>query len=83
MSTNQSKHGIWSNILRLLIFLVALYFAYRILKPLLIVLLGISFWIIKVIVFIAAALLVVHLSLKLIFGIDLLRNIGIRSWWNK
>jgi len=62
--------------LKVLIFLLAIYVAFLILRPLLIILLGISFWIIKILVFLAVAILVIHLFLRLIFGINLLQKIG-------
>jgi len=81
MSTKrQSSNSIWSTLVRILIFIIALYLAYIILKPLLSLLLGIGFWLIKILVFIAAAFLVVHLFLKLIFQVDLLQIVFGRSW---
>jgi len=75
------KSSIWVTALKVIIFLAALYVAYLLLKPLLSVLLGISFWIIKAVVFIAVAVLVIHLFLRIIFGIDLFRNLGLRNRW--
>lgn len=81
MSTKrQSSNSIWSILVRILIFIIALYLAYIILKPLLGLLLGISFWLIKILVFIAAAFIVVHLFLKLIFQVDLMQALFGRSW---
>lgn len=82
MSTvNQSSRSILSVIVRIFVFLLALYLAYIILRPLLSILLGIGFWVIKVFVFIAVALLVIHLFLKLLFGVDLFYSVfGRRSW---
>ena len=79
-TTNQSSRSILSVIIRIFIFLIALYLAYIILRPLLSVLLGIGFWVIKVFVFIAVALLVIHLFLKLIFRIDLFYTVFGKSW---
>ncbi|KUO67014.1 MAG: hypothetical protein APF84_17640 [Gracilibacter sp. BRH_c7a] len=82
MSTkrNNKYNNIWLNIAKILFFLVALYLAYLILRPLLTVLLGISFWIIKFVIFIAVGFLVIHLFLKLIFAIDLIHMIFGRNW---
>ena len=80
-TSGQPNRSILSNIIKVLIFIAAVYIAYKILKPLLIVLLGISFWIVKVVVFVAVAIIIIHLFLKLIFGIDLFQRIGIRNWW--
>lgn len=81
MSTKrQASNKIWSTLVRILIFIIALYLAYIILKPLLSLFLGVGFWLIKILVFIAAAFIVVHLFLKLIFQVDLMRTIFGRSW---
>ena len=80
MSTRrQVSNGFWSTLAKILIFIIALYIAYFILKPLLSVLLGVGFWVIKIIVFLTVALLV-HLFLKIIFEIDLLRLVFGRNW---
>lgn len=80
-NVNQSSRSILSVIVRIFVFLLALYLAYIILRPLLSILLGIGFWVIKVFVFIAVALLVIHLFLKLLFGVDLFYSVfGRRSW---
>lgn len=76
----QPSSNFWSTLVRILIFVIALYVAYLILRPLLTVLLGIGFWVIKILVFITVALLVVHLFLKLIFEIDLIQIVFGRSW---
>lgn len=78
--TNKTSHPIWSTLLRFFVFIVALYLAYLILKPLLTILLGIGFWVIKFIVFIAVTVLVIHIFLKLIFKVDLLHSVFGRSW---
>ncbi|NLL52538.1 MAG: hypothetical protein GX248_07540 [Peptococcaceae bacterium] len=70
-TSRKSTPSILSLIIKLVLFIAALYVSYRILKPLLSIILGISFWVIKLLVFIAVGLLIVHLFLKLIFGIDL------------
>lgn len=70
-TSRKSTPSILSLIIKLVLFIAALYVSYRILKPLLSIILGISFWVIKLLVFIAVALLIVHLFLKIIFGIDL------------
>lgn len=70
-TSRKSTQSILSLIIKLVLFIAALYVSYRILKPLLSIILGISFWVIKLLVFIAVALLIVHLFLKIIFGIDL------------
>ena len=70
-TSRKSTQSILSLIIKLVLFIAALYVSYRILKPLLSIILGISFWVIKLLVFIAVGLLIVHLFLKLIFGIDL------------
>jgi len=75
----QSSPSIWSTIFKVLIFILALYLAYLILRPLLSLLLGIGFWFIKVIVFIAVAFIVIHLFLKIIFHIDLFERVMSRS----
>jgi len=73
MKTGQkSSNSILIAAARIILFGLALYLAYIILKPLLMVLLSVSFWLIKVVVFLAVAVLVIHLFLKIIFGIDLL-----------
>jgi small-conductance mechanosensitive channel len=80
-TSRQTKHNWLSNLIRVLLFVAALYIAYKILKPLLIFFLSVSFWLIKVIVFIAVSLIIIHLFLKLIFGLDLWQKLGIPSWW--
>ena len=82
MSTKRKSkdNNFWMNIAKILIFLIALYLAYLILRPLLAVLLGVSFWIIKLVVFLAVGFLVIHLFLKLIFEIDLIYRIFGRNW---
>ncbi|NLM21360.1 MAG: hypothetical protein GX207_06380 [Peptococcaceae bacterium] len=75
-----STQSILSIVIKLVIFIAALYVSYRVLKPLLSIILGISFWIIKLLVFIAVGLLLVHLFLKLIFGIDLWQKLKNNSW---
>lgn len=81
MSANYRTSGsIWLTLAKILIFFIALFLAYLILKPLLNVLLGISFWIFKVLVFIGAGFLVIHLFLKIIFDIDLIYLIFGRRW---
>ncbi|NLI93652.1 MAG: hypothetical protein GX434_16110 [Peptococcaceae bacterium] len=76
----QPATNIWTLILKIIVFIVALYLAFIILKPLLTFLLGIGFWLIKVIVFIAATFFVIHFSLKLIFQFDLIHMIFGRNW---
>lgn len=76
----QPSSNIWLTLAKILLFVLALYLAFIILKPLLNFLLGISFWLIKVIVFITTAFLIIHLFLKLIFDIDLFQIIWGRSW---
>lgn len=80
VAKNIKNNPILVNIAKIIIFLLALYLAYLILRPLLSVLLGISFWIIKLVIFLAAGFLVIHLFLKLIFDIDLIQMIFGRNW---
>ena len=77
---NPKNNGIWINIAKILIFILALYLAYLVLRPLLSIVLGLSFWIIKLAIFLTVAFLVIHLFLKLIFRIDLIYLIFGRSW---
>lgn len=77
---NKKSNTILVNIAKIIIFLLALYLAYLILRPLLSVLLGISFWIIKLIIFLVVGFLVIHLFLKIIFNIDLIQMIFGRNW---
>ena len=77
---NKKSNTIWVNIAKIIIFVLALYLAYLILRPLLSVLLGISFWIIKLVIFLAVGFLVIHLFLKIIFDIDLIQMIFGRNW---
>jgi hypothetical protein len=76
----QPSSSIWTTLFKVLIFIIALYVAFIILRPLLALLLGISFWLIKLIVFIAAAFFVIHFALKIIFQIDLIRMIFGGNW---
>lgn len=83
MSTKSpsSKNILWI-IAKVLIFMLCLYLAYLVLKPLLGIILSIGFWIIKVAVVVFISLLVLHLLLRIIFKIDLLEIIfGVR--WPK
>lgn len=75
-----NNNGIWINLAKIFIFIVALYLAYLIIRPLLSVLLGIGFWIIKLAIILTVGFLVIHLFLKLIFGIDLIHMIFGRRW---
>lgn len=68
----QPSSNFWSTVVKVVIFCLALYLAFLILRPVLSFLLGIGFWVLKVLVFVTVALLVVHLFLRLIFNIDLL-----------
>ncbi|RNC29740.1 MAG: hypothetical protein AWM53_00358 [Candidatus Dichloromethanomonas elyunquensis] len=68
----QSSSKFWIIIFKVFIFIVALDLAFIILKPLLTFLLGISFWLIKMVVFIAATFFVIYFSLKIIFQFDLI-----------
>lgn len=74
-TSRQPSYSFWYTLAKILIFLVALYLAYLILRPLLSVLLGIGFWVIKVLVSLTVAFLIVHLFLKLIFDIDLFHKL--------
>lgn len=76
----KNNDSIWIILLKVLVFLLALYLAYLILRPVLAVLLSFSFWIIKLVIFMAVGFLVVHLFLKLIFDIDLIYMIFGRNW---
>jgi|GEM_PF-2052905 len=83
MSTKSpsSKNILWI-IAKILIFILCIYLAYLVLKPLLGIILSIGFWIIKVAVVVFISLLVLHLLLRIIFKIDLLEIIfGVR--WPK
>jgi hypothetical protein len=81
MSTKSKlSNSFWSTLVKILIFFIALYVAYFVLKPLLNVLLGVGFWVIKIIVFLTVTVLVVHFFLKIIFEIDLLRLVFGRNW---
>ena len=71
--------NLWLTLAKIFIFLIALYFAYLILRPLLSILLGVGFLVIKVIVFLTVTLLVIHLFLHLIFGISMLTIVFRRS----
>lgn len=71
------------NILKVIAFILGLYLAYIILLPLLNFLLGIGFWIFKILIYIGAALLVFHLLFKLIFGIDFSELILGPRWRNR
>lgn len=83
MSTkNQSTNRLVLTIVKIVVFALCIYLAFLILRPLLAIILGIGFWIIKVAVIIAVCLLVVHILLRLIFKIDLVSLIfGVR--WPK
>ncbi len=76
----QSTNNVWTTIVKILLFVLALYLAYVILRPLLSILLGIGFWVVKVIVFVTVALIVIHLFLKIIFQVDLFQIILGKSW---
>lgn len=79
---NRSSNPILITIAKVVIFALCICLAYLILRPLLGIILGISFWIIRVVVIVAVALLVLVLLLRLIFKIDILYRIfGIR--WPK
>ena len=73
-TSRKSTQSILSLIIKLVLFIAALYVSYRILKPLLSIILGISFWVIKLLVFIAVALLIVHLFLNLRYTLLYLRK---------
>jgi len=77
MNKTQSNNPWWIAV-KIVLFILALYLAYIILRPLLNILLGISFWLIKVIVFLLAAVFVIHFFLKIIFNIDLFRYFKIK-----
>ncbi|MFA6808472.1 MAG: hypothetical protein WCR27_05715 [Eubacteriales bacterium] len=75
---NTKRHpssNIWLTLGKIVIFLLALYLAYLVLRPLLGLLLNLSFWLIKVIIFITVGFIVVHLFAKIIFDIDLFKLI--------
>jgi hypothetical protein len=72
------KRDILVLILKIILFVFALYFAFRILRFLLTFILGISFAIIKILVFVACAILVIYFLFRLIFGFDMLKMFGIR-----
>lgn len=76
----QSTNNVWTTVIKILLFILALYLAYVILRPLLSILLGIGFWVVKVMVFLTAALIVIHLFLKMIFQVDLFQIIFGRGW---
>jgi len=79
-ANNRTSGTIWLTLAKILIFFIALFLAYLILKPLLSVLLSLGFWVFKVIVFIGAGLIIIHLFLKIIFDIDLIYLIFGRRW---
>lgn len=79
---HQSSDNIWLILIKILILVFALYIAFLVLRPLLNVLLGLSFWLIKILVFITVAFFVIHLFLKLLFGIDLI-NLLLGQRWNR
>jgi len=70
---NKSQSNLLRTAAKIILFILALYLAYILLKPLLNFLLGISFWLIKIVVFLFAAFLVIHFFLKIIFNIDLFK----------
>lgn len=69
----------WLAVLKIILFLGALYLSYLILKPLLFFLLGIGFWLLRILIYIAVAILVVHLFLRLIFKVNLLDKF-LKKW---
>lgn len=68
---NQSSNQILLTIAKIVIFALCISLAYLVLKPVLAIILGIGFWVIRVVVIIAVCLLVLHLLLRLIFKVDL------------
>jgi len=77
----KTKQNILHIVLKIIVFIAVLYIAYRILGPLLSFLLQVSFVIIKIIVFCAAALFVIYFLLRLFFGIDLWQELKTRIRW--
>jgi len=70
---NKSQTNLWWIAAKVVLFILALYLSYIILRPLLNVLIGISFWLIKIVIFFIVAFLVIHFFLKVIFNLDLFK----------
>ena len=70
---NKSQTNLWWIAAKVVLFILALYLSYIILRPLLNVLIGISFWLIKMVIFFIVAFLVIHFFLKVIFNLDLFK----------
>lgn len=70
---NKSQTNLWWIAAKVVLFILALYLSYIILRSLLNVLIGISFWLIKIVIFFIVAFLVIHFFLKVIFNLDLFK----------
>ncbi|ADY56371.1 hypothetical protein Sgly_2078 [Syntrophobotulus glycolicus DSM 8271] len=77
------RSNVWRTLLKVLLLVFGLYLAYIVLIPLLGFLLGIGYWMMKILIYLAAGLFVFHLLLKLLFGVNFSEIIFGPDWRNR